>query len=535
MAREQPLDRDCQEASQDPQSNFRVRTVDLGSVKLLVDMSTGKPRPLVPYAWRKKVFNAVHGLGHPGVERTRQAITNRFVWPNVRHDTSKWARECLSCQRSKVIRHTVPPIGEFIVPQKRFEHLNVDLVTLPVSNGFRYLLTIVDRLSRWPQAIPLTDMSSESVADAFAHGWVSTFGVPATITTDRGAQFSTAIWSQLMSTWGIRSTTTTAYHPEANGLVERFHRRLKEALLALGEDAGAQWFWRLPLVLLAIRTTIKPDVGATPPDLVFGEGVAVPGCLLSSTPSSEEELQQQSRQTLANLRMEVERLQPTQTSAHRIQRVQLPTDLQTASHVFIKRGGVTGTLSTPYTGPYRVVERQPTFFKVSIPGRGVESVALARIKPACVAPLDEDDPEPPEPVTPPSPPPPGRRPGIRTRQPQPTDRQTRQSRQRDAQPPPVGLPQSSEAADASTPSSDPVELAPSSPSRGDIQPSDEFDDFPPLSPPRLPPPPPSPPRAPQEPQRQPRFFSDPARRRFSARPPKASYAAPLRAILESHL
>ena len=469
------------------------------------------------------MFEAIHGLGHPGVERTRQSICNRFLWPNMRHESSKWARECLPCQRSKVIKHVVPPIGEFLVPQKRFEHLNVDLVTLPPSNGFRYLLTIVDRLSRWPQAIPLTDMTSETVADAFAHGWVATFGVPATITTDRGAQFSTSIWSQLMATWGIRSTTTTAYHPEANGMVERFHRRLKEALLALGEDAGPQWYWRLPLVLLAIRTTLKPDVGATPADLVFGESVAVPGTLLSSASSSDENLRHQERQTLANLRMEVERLQPTQPSTHRVQRIQIPTDLRTASHVFIRRGGVTGTLCTPYTGPFRVVERLPTHFKVSIPGRGVDSVALARLKPAFVAPLDEDASETPPPVTPPSPPPPGRPPGIRTRHPAPTDRQTRQSRRRDPTPPPQMPPDHEET---------------------EAAPSEQEEQAPPSSPPPVPssplrddsPPPTLDSRRPQaEPQRQPvrRFFSDPSQRRFSAKAPRPSYAAPLRAILRS--
>ena len=371
------------------------------------------------------------------------------------------------------------------------------------------------------------NLTAESVADAFAHGWVATFGVPATITTDRGAQFGTAIWSQLMALWGIRSTTTTAYHPEANGMVERFHRRLKEALLALGENAGPQWYWRLPLVLLAIRTTLKPDVGATPADLVFGESVAVPGALLSSTPSSEEDLNQQARGILSNLRMEVERLQPTQTSTHRVQRVQIPTELRTASHVFIRRGGVTGTLCTPYTGPFRVMERLPTFFKVSIPGRGVESVALARLKPAFVAPLDEDAPETPPRPTPPTPPPPGRPPGIRTRHPAPTDRQTRQSRRRAPSPP---APSTPESGDAPTPSSAPVDDLPL--------------DAPPLSPQ------PSTSRASSDPapvvdahsmqqqqQQQPRqpprrFFSDPNQRRFSAKP---SYAAPLRALLRSHL
>ena len=106
-------------------------------------------------------------------------------------------------------RNVTPPIGEFIVPNKRFEHINLDIVTLPESNGFKYLLTAVDRFSRWPMAIPMSDMSVESVIDAFSHGWVSSFGVPSTITTDRGAQFSSAVFTQLTKLWGIRVNMTT--------------------------------------------------------------------------------------------------------------------------------------------------------------------------------------------------------------------------------------------------------------------------------------------------------------------------------------
>ena len=529
LAQEQLLDPDCQRLQQDAQSSLRLKKVDLDGTSLLVDVSTNTPRPLVPFSWRRKVFDLIHGLGHPGVERTRQAVTARFVWPSARADTSKWARECLACQRSKVTRHVVPPIGEFLVPQKRFEHVNLDLVTLPLSNGYKYLLTIVDRLSRWPQAIPLQDMTAESVAEAFAHGWVASFGVPATITTDRGGQFGTAIWSQLMATWGIKNVTTTAYHPEANGLVERFHRRLKEALLALGNDAGPQWFWRLPLVLLAIRTTVKPDVGATPADLVYGEGIAVPGTLFSSRPTSDEALQEASNGLLSNLRMEVERLQPTPTSTHRIQHVQIPTNLRTTTHVFVKRGGISSSLSTPYLGPFRVVERLPTFFKVSIPGRGVESVALARLKPAWVAPLDEEDPNPPAPVAPPSPPPPGRRPGVRTRHPAPTDRATRQSRNRQLQSTsreqsssPAARQQQPPSREASPPP--PASPAPSLPVLDDP----DFQPIPSTSRESTQPQPAS-----QQPPR--RFSSDPSQRRFSKKGSRVNYSAPLRAILSQHL
>ena len=205
MARDQPLDPDYIRLAANARTGLQFKSVDLGNNKLIVDISNGPARPFVPFSWRRRVFEVIHNLGHPGIERTRQSVAAKFVWPSMREDTTKWARECLTCQRSKVSRNTVPPIGDFTVPNRHFDHWNVDLVTLPASNGFRYLLTAVDRFTRWPIAVPLKDMSAETVLDAFAHGLVATFGVPSAITTDRGGQFSSAIWRQLMTTWGVKT------------------------------------------------------------------------------------------------------------------------------------------------------------------------------------------------------------------------------------------------------------------------------------------------------------------------------------------
>ena len=427
MARDQPLDADFRRMSNDPNSGLTFRKIPIGDFHLYVDVSNGPARPFVPFSWRQRIFEVMHGLGHPGIERTRQMVRDKFVWPSLRADVSRWARNCMHCQRAKVGRNTVPPIHEFSVPNRRFSHVHADITMMPESEGYHYLLTLVDRFSRWPAAIPLKDISTDTVVNAFAHGWIGSFGIPETITTDRGSQFTSAMWAQLLQTWGINHKMTTAYHPEANGLVERLHRRLKESLMAICGDDRNSWYWKLPMALLSIRTTLKPDINASPAELVYGEGLAVPGTLLPDFPGNNSELSRQQQGALASLRLEVERLQPTQTSAHRIPNVHIPEDLRNATHVMIRRGGVNPPLTQPFQGPFRIEERTQTGVKVHIPGRGIEEIALARVKPAYAEDADnEQNFDDLEEQRPPSPPPPGRRPGPRTRQPEPTSRSTRQ-------------------------------------------------------------------------------------------------------------
>ena len=459
MAVDQPLDPDFQQISREATTGLQFRKVKIGNVFLYVDISNGPARPFVPAAWRRKIFNIIHGLGHPGVERTRQAVRAKFVWPNMRQDVSKWARECLDCQRAKITRHTTPPIADFEVPQRRFSHIHADLVAMPNSNGYNHLLTIIDRFTRWPMAIPIKDIAADTVIDALALNWISIYGVPETITTDRGSQFTSRIWTQLLQTWGVKHNTTTAYHPQSNGLVERLHRRLKESLIALCREEREKWFWRLPMTMLALRTTVKPDIGASPSELVYGEGISIPGQLGGPPQLDDAELLRQQRSTLRNLQVEVERLQPTPTSRHRSPQVHIPEDLATATHVLVLRGGVQPTLTAPYDGPFRVLERGPNGFRLQFPGRGSDIVALARLKPAFVdrdaqARGNESDQELDDEI-PPSPPPPGRRPGLRTRQPAPTTRVTRSHRQTTASQQPA----------SSTAGNEPTCAQPTQPSR----------------------------------------------------------------------
>ena len=129
------------------------------SSELIVDTSTGSARPFVPAVLRRRVFDSLHRLSHPGIRSTQRLISARFVWPCMQRDIRQWTRACHSCQRTKTGRHTAAPLGAFPLPDARFQHIHLDLVgPLPPSAGFRYLVTCVDRFSRWPIAVPIADM-----------------------------------------------------------------------------------------------------------------------------------------------------------------------------------------------------------------------------------------------------------------------------------------------------------------------------------------------------------------------------------------
>ncbi|GFV97715.1 transposon Tf2-11 polyprotein [Trichonephila clavipes] len=256
----------------------KMVTFPNSSTEIMCDLSTGTARPYIPKQHRQDVFSAMHNLSHPGIRRSVHLMKQRFVWPSISSDVAKWARHCLACQKSKIHRHTRSPLSSFQEPSQRFDHVHLDLIgPLPPSNGYTYCLTMIDRFSKWPEAQTLKDITAETVAEAFFSSWMSRFGTPAILTTDRGRQFESSLFKALSKLLGVQKCRTTGYHPQANGMIEELHHPLKSAIKC---HATERWTEVLPIILLGLRASLKEDILCTPAELVFGTTIRLPGrCL----------------------------------------------------------------------------------------------------------------------------------------------------------------------------------------------------------------------------------------------------------------
>jgi len=254
-----------------------VQVVQVGGQPLLCESSTGPLRPIVPAMWRRSVFSSVHGLAHAGIQATRHMVSARYVWCGCATNVTAWCRDCVQCGRGKVTKQEKAPVEPIPVPAVPFSHVHVDLVgPLPASEkGHTYLLTIVDRTTRWSEVAPLHSITAQEVADAFVSTWVARFSMPAAVTTDRGTQFTGSTWQCLCKTLGMRHITTTAYHPQANGMVEGFHRQLKEALRA--RSGGREWLQHLPWVLLGLQMAPKEEAAVSSAEAALGTPLLLPG------------------------------------------------------------------------------------------------------------------------------------------------------------------------------------------------------------------------------------------------------------------
>ncbi|KAG7196886.1 hypothetical protein KM043_015788 [Ampulex compressa] len=384
LAEEQHKDQELQEILNGKTClNLRPFTLPESQHPLYCECEDDAIKPYVPKPLRRKIFDSVHGLAHPSGRSTRQQIRQKFVWPGMNKDIISWARTCLQCQRAKIHKHIRLTPDKIAMPDERFQQIHLDIIgPLPRSKSSRYCLTMIDRYTRWPEAVPLSEITAENVAAAFYGNWIARFGAPNVITTDQGTQFEAGLFKALTNLVGCKRIRTSPYHPASNGLLERWHRTLKTALTCQLIECS-EWTTALPTVLLGLRTAYKEDIKCSTAEMVYGKTLRIPGEFFEDVeqPVDPELFAYELRERLRKIR-------PKPTVHHGARSTFFHKNLHESTHVFLRDDSVRRPLQPPYSGPHEVLARvNERLYTILVNGKAC-NISTERLKPAYLPVVD---------------------------------------------------------------------------------------------------------------------------------------------------
>uniref|UniRef100_A0A674NZL8 Gypsy retrotransposon integrase-like protein 1 n=1 Tax=Takifugu rubripes TaxID=31033 RepID=A0A674NZL8_TAKRU len=241
---------------------------------------------VVPTAYRPQVLSLAHDNlwgGHLGITKTFDKILRHFFWPGLKADVVRHCRACHVCQVTGKPNQVVPPAPLCPIPVMRepFERVMVDCVgPLPkTKSGNQFLLTIMCASTRFPEAIPLQRVTAPVISKALVE-FFTVFGLPTVVQTDQGTNFMSRVFAQVLKSLGIKHITSSPYHPESQGALERFHQTMKTMLKKCCFESKKDWDDAVPFVLFAAREAVQESLGFSPAELVFGHEVRGPLKLL---------------------------------------------------------------------------------------------------------------------------------------------------------------------------------------------------------------------------------------------------------------
>lgn len=380
LAEKQASDAYLQQALQvsDNKLQFKQFHVPDCEKQIYCEVSHNKIRPYLTEDFRVTAFRSVHNLSHPGIKCSKKLLKQKFFWPNMDKDITKWARACPQCQKVKITRHTISGVGKF-ERVDRFQHLHIDIVgpLTTTADGYRYCVTMIDRTTGWPEAVPVQNITAETVARIVFECWISRFGCPSKLTSDQGRQFESDLFINLMKYLGIHKIRTTPYHPQSNGMIERWHRALKVALMARLQ-CNTSWIEELPVVLLGLRAAIRSDTGVSAAELTYGKTIRLPGDFYEETKifTSDSEY-------LQSLKDTINKLKPRPPSHGNSRALFVAKDLNSCQYVFVRSDIMRKSLQPPYDGPYEVIKRLGKTYVIKI-GDKEKSICMDRLKPAYI-------------------------------------------------------------------------------------------------------------------------------------------------------
>lgn len=252
---------------------------------------------VVPKVLQTKILSLGHEVpmaGHFGVKKTQERITEHFSWPGITKDVRIFCQTCDMCQKtSSKGRNYNVPLGKMPIIETPFSRIAIDIIgPLPKSqNGHRYVLTVIDYATRYPEATALQDIQADTIANALVSIYCR-MGIPMEILTDQGRQFISECMKRVNELLKVKHLITTPYHPQCNGLIENFNKSLKNMIFRLSDEKKKKWDLYLDPLLFAYREVPHATTGFSPFELLYGRAVRGPLSILkeiwAGNPQNEE-------------------------------------------------------------------------------------------------------------------------------------------------------------------------------------------------------------------------------------------------------
>lgn len=241
---------------------------------------------IVPKRCRNTVLKLAHESlmgGHLGVRKSQDRVYSEFFWPGIHGDIGRYCKSCDICQRT-IPKGRVPkvPLGKHPRIDVPFKRVAVDIVG-PIEprsvNKNRYILTLIDYATRYPEAVPMPNIETETVAEALVSIF-SRVGIPESMLSDCGTQFTSEVMKEVSRLLSLTQVSTTPYHPMCNGLVEKLNATIKQMLKKMCAERPQDWDRYLPALMFALREVPQASTGFSPFELLYGRQVRGPMSVL---------------------------------------------------------------------------------------------------------------------------------------------------------------------------------------------------------------------------------------------------------------
>ena len=236
---------------------------------------------IVPAKFREVLFNHLHtalNAGHMGFNRTMRKLRMKYYWYRMAEDVRAWIRICDACNLRKAAPRPPRAPMQVSLVGDRGQKVAIDLMgpLNTTKSGNRYIMVVVDHFTKYAMAIPLAECKAEDIAQAFVTRWVSIFGAPQQIHTDRGRNVDGELMRELSRLLDADKTRTSGYHPQGDGQVERQNRTILNMMNSYAAQEPENWDQHLSTVLIGYNSTRHSSTGFEPNRLAMGCNISMP-------------------------------------------------------------------------------------------------------------------------------------------------------------------------------------------------------------------------------------------------------------------